>query len=130
MNKNELRQKNMPARKKSKSSRIRKRSMRRRHRRHQPVIIQPVYYYARRASGTRRPHHYEYSSISNPNSVHEHLNRVNYSPDHELSVQDRIQRQLKQNAKNYRPNYMHVSSEELAIPAPRRVNGMRVFTNV
>lgn len=123
----------MPGRKKSNSKgrtsrkfRIRKRSIR-----HQPVIIQPVYY-VRRASDIRkpqkRPHHYEYSS--NSNSIHEHLNRVNYRPDRELTVQDRMQRQLKQNAENYKPNYMHVSSEELAIPAPRRVNGMRMFTNV
>jgi hypothetical protein len=41
-----------------------------------------------------------------------------------------MQRQLKQNAEAYVPNYMYVSSEELAIPPPnRKRNGMRMFSS-
>ena len=129
----------MPARKKkSKSKSKSKTKSNRKTSRKQPaktrtvIIHRPIYYYPFNVpqpvirKPKQRPHHYEYSS----DSVHEHLNRVNHRPDHELSVQDQMQRQLKQNVENYKPNYMHVSSEELAIPAPRRINGMRVFTNV
>lgn len=74
-----------------------------------------------------RPHHYEYRS----GDIHEHLNRVNYAPSHKLTQHDEIQRQLKQNADKYVPNYMHVSSNELAIPAPLKhmQRGMRMFTS-
>jgi hypothetical protein len=78
-----------------------------------------------------RPHHHHYTSSNY--DVHDHLNRVNRGASDELSQQDEIQRQLKKNATNYVPNYMHVSSNEIAIPAPLLLNkmqsGMRVFTS-
>ncbi len=128
----------MPSRKKSTQRKKKRKDSRRSRKQSRPIILRQIYYvqrprpvYVSSAPAPpqrklKRPHHYEYRS----GDAHEHLNRVNTRPDDELSVQDRIQRQLKHNAENYKPNYMHVSSEELAIPAPRRVNGMRVFTNV
>lgn len=63
--------------------------------------------------------------------VHEHLNRVNYAHESELSEQDLQQRKLKANSTSYVPNLMHVSSNELAIPAPYlKRNGMRTFASV
>lgn len=77
-----------------------------------------------------KPHHYNYQYHSG--DVHDHLNRVNHGARNELSQQDEMQRQLKNEERNYKPNYMHVSSNELAIPAPlkRMQQGMRVFTSV
>jgi len=73
-----------------------------------------------------RAHHYE------SGSVHDHLNRINHAASQSISYQDEMQRQLKKNEKQYVPNYMHVSSDELAIPAPLKhmQQGMRMFTNV
>lgn len=87
----------------------------------------------RRRSVVRRiPHHYEYTSGT---SVHEHLNRIHASNKgaYVSSHQDEAQRQLYK-APAAPANYMHVSSNELAIPAPlmmkKMQKGMRMFTNV
>ncbi len=74
-----------------------------------------------------RAHHYEYTS----GDIHDHLNRVNRGASYTLSQQDLMQRQMKNEEKKYIPNYMHVSSDELAIPAPMKQfqHGMRMFTN-
>lgn len=90
---------------------------------------------SRRRSNVRRiPHHYEYTSGT---SVHEHLNRIHASNKgaYVSSHQDEAQRQLMHKAAPPAPaNYMHVSSNELAIPAPlmmkKMQKGMRMFTSV
>ncbi len=86
------------------------------------VVYVPIIY--RPKSPHRRPHHHH-------SDFNEHVNRVNYSSNiSDLSQQDLIQRQLKASANSYVPNYMHVSSNELAIPPPYlKMNGMRMFAS-
>lgn len=90
----------------------------------QPYVHRPVMYnYVPRPHVHSPPQHHQHH-------VHEHLNRVNYAHESELSRQDLEQRKLKERADSYVPNVMHVSSDELAIPAPYlRKNGMRVFSS-
>ena len=96
------------------------------------IIYVPVVHYHRRPKRpSMRPHHYSYSFHPGHEHLHNHINRVNYSSNtSELSQQDLIQRQLKENTDSYIPNFMHVSSDELAIPPPYlKRNGMRMFAS-
>ncbi len=92
------------------------------------VYVPVIYRRSRPKSPPRRPHHYSYHRHGH-SDYHEHVNRVNYSSNtSDLSQQDLIQRQLKASADSYVPNFMHVSSNELAIPPPYlKMNGMRMF---
>lgn len=110
----------MPSRKGSKKTRKSKKSSKSPRRSHKRVVYVPIIY--RPKSQTRRPHHHH-------SDFNEHVDRVNYSSNISgLSQQDLIQRQLKASADSYVPNFMHVSSNELAIPPPYlKMNGMRMF---
>ena len=112
-----------PPRKGSKKTRKSKKSKSSRRSSQKQVVYVPIVHYRHRPkSPQRRPHH-------NHSDFNEHVDRVNYSSNISgLSQQDLIQRQLKASAKSYVPNFMHVSSNELAIPPPYlKMNGMRMF---
>ena len=127
----------MPPRKGSKKTRKPKKKSLKKHqsrprRTSERVVYVPVIYRrSRPKSPPRRPHHYSYNRHPRHSDYNEHVNRVNYSSNtSDLSQQDLIQRQLKASADSYVPNFMHVSSNELAIPPPyMKLNGMRMFAS-
>ncbi len=120
--------------KKSKKSNKSNKSRSEKRRTPERVVYVPVVHYRHHLPKSplyrRRPHHYSYTRRPHHSDYNEHVNRVNYADTPDLSHQDLVQRQLKANPESYVPNFMHVSSSELAIPPPyRKQNGMRAFAN-